>query len=185
MTRVVAGSARGRRLVVPAGRQIRPTSHRAREALLSALVARRGGLDGARVLDLYAGTGAVGLELMSNGAAHVLLVENDAVALRALRTNAEALAFPGAVVDDRDVLRVLCQGPGVDGPYDVAFVDPPYVDPVDASLGALVAHGWLGPDALVVVERAARSSAPEWPDGLVPLHERRYGEASLWYLRAS
>jgi len=189
MTRVIAGAAGGRRLTVPPGRATRPTSDRAREALFSTLTSLRGqgGLAGARVLDLYAGSGAVGLEALSRGAAHVLLVERDRRALDALRTNVATLDLPGARVLADDVAH-LAGGAEPDATYDVVFLDPPYEVPARAVadvLARLVAGGWLAPGALVVVERSSRDPAWTWPDGLRAVQDRRYGEAALWYGRAA
>jgi 16S rRNA (guanine966-N2)-methyltransferase len=189
MTRVIAGAAGGRRLTVPPGRGTRPTSDRAREALFSTLTSLRGpvGLAGARFLDLYAGSGAVGLEALSRGAAHVLLVERDRRALDALRTNAAAVDLPGARVLADDVVHVAA-GAGPDEPYDVVFLDPPYEVPahgVADVLGRLAAGGWLAPGSLVVVERSSRDPAWTWPDGVEAVQDRRYGEAALWYGRAA
>jgi len=111
MTRIVAGAARGRRLSVPAGRDTRPTSDRAREGLFASVLAIRGSLDGARVLDLYAGSGAVGLEALSRGASDVLLVESDARAARVIRGNIDAVRLPGARLLADRVERVLARGP--------------------------------------------------------------------------
>ena len=116
MARVIAGEAGGRRLAVPDGRDTRPTSDRAREGLFATVSSIVGSLAGARVLDLYAGSGAVGLEALSRGAEHVLMVEHGARAARVIRQNIEAIGLPGAeVVADR-VERVLARGPGNDGP---------------------------------------------------------------------
>ena len=185
MARVIAGEAGGRRLAVPGGRETRPTSDRAREGLFATIAALAGPLTGARVLDLYAGSGAVGLEALSRGAAHVLLVESGARASRVIRENVKALGLPGAeVVTDR-VERVLARGPA-GGPYDIAFADPPYAladDEVARMLTALADRGWLVPGALVVVERATRSGPVSWPAGFEPDRARRYGEATFWYGR--
>lgn len=187
MTRVIAGVAGGRRLATPAGKGTRPTSDRAREGLFSAVWARLGDLDGARVLDLYAGSGAVGLEALSRGAAHVLLVESDARAARTIRANAESLGLPGARVAADRAERVLAAEPE-GGPYDLVFLDPPYAvagTTVTAHLEALRDHGWLTSGALVVVERATRGEPLEWPAGYASDRARRYGEATLWYGRAA
>ncbi|TDC50066.1 16S rRNA (guanine(966)-N(2))-methyltransferase RsmD [Actinomadura sp. KC345] len=185
MTRVIAGSAGGRRLAVPAGRDTRPTSDRAREGLFSTVLALLGPLDGLRVADLYAGSGAVGLEALSRGAAHALLVESHPRALKVIRRNAEALGLPGAVTRADRVERLVRTPP--DEPYDLVFADPPYTV-ADASVTALLEdlrdHGWTAPDALVVVERAARGPALRWPDGFEAERDRRYGEAMFWYGRA-
>ena len=186
MARVIAGEAGGRRLAVPDGRNTRPTSDRAREGLFATIVSLTGSLAGARVLDLYAGSGAVGLEALSRGAEHVLLVESGPRAARVIRDNIEAIGLPGAEVLTDRTERVLAKNPD-SGPYDVVFADPPYAlagDEVSAMLNALVKQGWLAPGALVIVERATRSGPVSWPAGLEPDRARRYGEATFWYARA-
>jgi 16S rRNA (guanine966-N2)-methyltransferase len=186
MARVIAGEAGGRRLAVPDGRGTRPTSDRAREGLFATVVSLTGSLDGARVLDLYAGSGAVGLEALSRGAEHVLLVESGPRAARVIRDNVEAIGLAGAEVLTDRVERVLVRGPE-DGRYDVVFADPPYAlagDEVSAMLQTLSDHGWLAPGALVIVERATRSGPVSWPAGIEPDRARRYGEATFWYGRA-
>ncbi|QXJ24858.1 16S rRNA (guanine(966)-N(2))-methyltransferase RsmD [Actinomadura graeca] len=186
MTRVIAGSAGGRRLAVPAGRDTRPTSDRAREGLFSTVLALLGPLDGLRVVDLYAGSGAVGLEALSRGAAHALLVESHPRAMKVVRQNAESLGLPGAVPCADRVERLVRRPP--DEPYDLIFADPPYAHP-DASVTGLLEdlrdHGWAAPGALVAVERAARGPALRWPDGYAAERDRRYGEAVFWYGRAT
>jgi len=182
---VIAGEAGGRRLAVPDGRDTRPTSDRAREGLFATISSIMGPLAGARVLDLYAGSGAVGLEALSRGAEHVLLVEHGARAARVIRHNIEALGLPGAAVAADRVDRVLARGPERSR-YDVVFADPPYAIPqeeVARMLTALAEHNWLAPGALVVVERATRSGPVSWPDGFAPDRARRYGEATFWYGR--
>jgi 16S rRNA (guanine966-N2)-methyltransferase len=190
MTRVIAGTAGGRRLSVPAGRDTRPTSDRAREGLFATVQAIRGPLTGAAVLDLYAGSGAVGLEALSRGAARALLAEADPRAVRAIRANIAALGLAGATVAADRVERVLARGPAgqpgqpADARFDVAFADPPYATPgeeVTAMLAGLLETGWLAPGALVVVERSTRSGPVRWPEGYTPDRARRYGEATLWY----
>ena len=127
VARVIAGEAGGRRLAVPAGRDTRPTSDRAREGLFATVISIMGPLAGARVLDLYAGSGAVGLEALSRGAGHVLLVESGARAGRVIRDNIEAIGLAGAEVIIDRVERVLARGPGpAGGRYDIVFADPPY-----------------------------------------------------------
>ncbi len=183
MARVIAGQAGGRRLAVPGGRDTRPTSDRAREGLFATICSIAGPLDGARVLDLYAGSGAVGLEALSRGARHVLLIEQGARAVRVIRENIEAIGLPGAVLAADRVERVLARGPAGDR-YDVVFADPPYAlaDAAVARVLALLAEGgWLASGALVIVERATRSGPVSWPDGFVPDRSRRYGEATFWY----
>jgi 16S rRNA (guanine966-N2)-methyltransferase len=183
MTRVIAGTAGGRRLSVPAGRDTRPTSDRAREGLFGTVQAVHGPLAGASLLDLYAGSGAVGLEALSRGAARVHLVEADPRALRVIRANVAALALPGARVVPGRVDSVLARGP--DGePFDVVFADPPYAlpgDAVTAMLATLARVGWLVPGALVAVERSTRSGAVDWPEGYTADRARKYGEGTFWY----
>lgn len=186
MTRIIAGTARGRRLAVPDGRSTRPTSDRAREGLFSALDAALGGLAGLRVLDLYAGSGAVGLEALSRGAAAALLVESDRAATRVARTNLDSLGLPGGRVAADRVER-LAATPCPDAPYDVVYLDPPYATSADelaAVLVALAKNGWLADGALVAVERASRAAPWEWPDGFDALRSRGYGEGTVWYGRA-
>ena len=181
--RIISGTAGGRRLAAVPGRMTRPTSDRAREGLFATVEAIRGGLAGARVLDLYAGSGAVGLEALSRGAADVLLVEADARAARVIRENAAGLGLRGArVVNDR-VDRLLGRGRGDLAPRDFVFADPPY-RVTDDELGRVLSalsRAWLAPGALVAIERATRSGAPTWPAGYEPDRSRRYGEATLWY----
>ncbi|WP_129842685.1 16S rRNA (guanine(966)-N(2))-methyltransferase RsmD [Streptomyces sp. RFCAC02] len=187
MTRVIAGTAGGRRLAVPPGGGTRPTSDRAREGLFSTWSALSGPLAGARVLDPYGGSGAVGLEALSRGAAHALLAESDPRAARTIRANIRALGLPGA--DLRPVrAEQLAAGPPPGDPYDLVFLDPPYAV-TDADLRALLlalrANGWLAPGALATVERSTRGGAFGWPDGFEELRSRRYGEGTLWYGRTT
>jgi 16S rRNA (guanine966-N2)-methyltransferase len=177
--------AGGRRIEVPPGRGTRPTSDRAREALFSA-VGSAMDLAGANVLDLFAGSGAVGFEALSRGAAHVLLAESDPKAVRTLRANAKALGLPGAEVHAGPVERLAIAD--AKKTYDLVFADPPYALPagdLQTILTNLEVHGWLGSDALVVVERATRDDRWVWPKPLVAVRERRYGEGTLWYGRRS
>ena len=184
MTRIVAGVARGRRLAVPPGEATRPTSDRAREGLFSTIASVLGSMRGARVADLFAGSGAVGLEALSRGAAHVLLVERDPAVVRVIRANVRELGLPGAQVVAAPVSRVVRSAPAA--PYDVVFLDPPYAtsdDDVRALLGLLLRHQWLAPAAVVVVERPTRGGVFSWPEGFQPDRARRYGEGTLWYGR--
>lgn len=186
MTRIVAGRWRGRRLAVPKGVTTRPSSERVREALAGSLQAT-GGLDGARVLDLWAGTGALGLELASRGASSAVFVEKDRMALTALRVNIgsfqEALG-PTLGVVAGDVRTVL---PRLTGPIDIVVADPPYDQPdadVAAVLAALVTAGLLAAHADLIVERSTRSGEVGWPDPLVGVRTKRYGDTLLCYGRA-
>jgi 16S rRNA (guanine966-N2)-methyltransferase len=183
MTRIIGGVARGRRIRTPRGDATRPTADRVREALFSALEAELGSLRGLRFLDLYAGSGAVGLEAASRGAVGVTAVESDHRTARLVAANASALGLD-LDVRARSVSATLAAPPG--SAYDVVFVDPPYPVPseqVAEVLGLLVANEWVGSGGVVVVERAARSVAPAWPDGLELRRQKRYGETVLWYLR--
>jgi 16S rRNA (guanine966-N2)-methyltransferase len=174
VTRIVAGTAGGRRLVVPP-RGTRPTSERVREALFNAIESAFD-LDGAAVLDLYAGSGALGLEALSRGASRVTFVESDRNALSVLRKNVATIGIPGAQVVPGRVLTVLQAGTAE--PYDVVLADPPYADEdMDAVLKAL--DGWTRPGALVVLERSVRSADPVWPSPLEALRTKRYGDTAL------
>ena len=178
VTRIVAGTARGRRLKVP-DQGTRPTSERVREAVFSALESRTD-LHGARVLDLYAGSGALGLEALSRGAEHVLLVESDARAAAVASANVQAVGLPGATVRRAPVASALAQPP--DAPYDLVLADPPYsvTDVAVAGvLAALLANGWLAEHALVVLERARRSPETVWPPGLEATWGKRYGDTRV------
>jgi 16S rRNA (guanine966-N2)-methyltransferase len=181
--RIVAGAAKGRRLAGPAN-VTRPTSDRAREGLFNTL-ATLVDLDGARVLDLFAGTGAVGLEALSRGAAAAVFVESDRGAAEVLRRNVRDVGLDGARVVRRPVAAVLAEPPP-DGPFDLVFADPPYAlaeEKVAEMLATLVDNGWLTEHAVVIVERAVRGPEFRWPEGFEPLRERRYGEGVLWYGR--
>jgi 16S rRNA (guanine966-N2)-methyltransferase len=184
MTRIIAGAARGRRLAVPKGTATRPTSDRAREGLFATVTAILGSLSGMRVLDLYAGSGAVGLEALSRGAAQVLLVEADARAAQVIRANLAAVGLPGGRVVCGKVRRFLDRGPDGGAAFDLVVADPPYAVPeaeVTGMLIALVSRSWLAPGALVAVERATRAQPLPWPDGYAPDRSRRYGETTFWY----
>jgi 16S rRNA (guanine(966)-N(2))-methyltransferase RsmD len=184
----VAGALGGRRIAAPAGQHTRPTSDRVREALFSTLESLTE-VHGARFMDLYAGSGAVGLEALSRGAAAVLLVESDPKAARIIRDNIALLGVGVAArVETGKVAAVLAGGAPDGSPFDIVFADPPYAVPDDeltAALAALVDGGWLAADAVIAVERATRSSAPRWVPGLTLERSRRYGETTLWYGRRS
>jgi 16S rRNA (guanine966-N2)-methyltransferase len=187
VSRIVAGVAKGRRLQVPPGRGTRPTSDRAREGLFSAAESMLGGLAGCRVLDLYAGSGAVGLEALSRGAAAALLVDVDRAAVAAIRSNVQTLGLGGAVAVRAEVARLVGAG-NADAAYDLAFLDPPYAEPSEAVAAVLVSlldGGWLRPGGLAVVERATRAGRWPWPPGYAGDRTRPYGEGTLWYGRAA
>lgn len=181
MTRIIAGSARGRRLRVPPD-GTRPTSDRVRESLFAALDHELGGFAGRSVLDLYAGSGALGLEAASRGATRVVLVERDRAAAAVARANAEAVGAPGVRVVV-GAAEAYLSGPVA--AFDLVLADPPYGLPateVEALLRRL-GRGWLVPDGLVVVERPGRDGQFAWPAPLRPLREKRYGTTTLWYGR--
>jgi 16S rRNA (guanine966-N2)-methyltransferase len=182
---VIAGEAGGRRLAVPGGTSTRPTSDRAREGLFASVLSELGPLEGRRVLDLYAGSGAVGLEALSRGAGHVLLVEADARAVAVIKANMATVAIPGAQVRAEKAERLLARPPAEGDGYDLVFADPPYAlaDAAVTRVLALLAAGWLAPGGLVVVERATRSGEVGWPAGLASGKSRKYGEATFWYGR--
>lgn len=190
MTRIIAGRAGGRRLQTPTGDRTRPTSDRVREALFSALESWAGSLQDLRFLDLYAGSGAIGLEAWSRGAAAVTFVESDRRTGDLIRANAASIDCGVAEVVARSVASVLADGGRA--PFDLVFSDPPYPlesEAVDDDLALLVAHGWLAGGALVVVERYKRAPEPAWPVGLEPLPGKRrlkkYGETNLWLAEAA
>ena len=189
MSRIVAGSRGGRRLQTPTGDTTRPTTDRVREALFSALASWAGtaaeppadALAGLAFLDLYAGSGAIGLEAASRGAAPVLLVESDARTAALARRNVATLALTAGV---RTMAVEILARTRPDQAYDVAFADPPYglaSDRLDAVVADLVAQGWLAPDGLLVLERSSRSPAPHWPDGVDETWHRSYGETVLHF----
>ncbi|MEO6142727.1 MAG: 16S rRNA (guanine(966)-N(2))-methyltransferase RsmD [Dermatophilaceae bacterium] len=184
MTRIISGLAGGRRIRTPPGSGTRPTSDRVREALFSRLE-HLDVVNHANVLDLYAGSGALGLEAASRGAASVLLVESDRAAAAVVRKNIAELNLPGVSVRADTVERALLAGPASGGvPCDLVMADPPYDVTEEALadvLSLLVTHGWLSSDAFVVVERSARSPEPRWPEGLDGAGERRYGDTKMWF----
>lgn len=183
MTRIVGGSVGGRRLAVPAT-GTRPTSDRVREALFSRLD-HLGVVDGARVLDLYAGSGALGLEALSRGAESAVLVDSSRTAVAVCRSNASVLGFADRVrVIGRKVEQLLA-GPAPTRTSTLVFLDPPYEMGVDRVLRLLVRPGWLAPDAYVVLEQSSRAQEPQWPDGLEPDGSKAYGETTLWSATAT
>jgi 16S rRNA (guanine966-N2)-methyltransferase len=186
MTRIIGGSAGGRHIKVPNGENTRPTSDRVREAMFSSIDAELGSIAGLRFLDLYAGSGAVGLEARSRGAGVVTLVEQDRRAVAVIRENAATLGFASLEVVTSTVVRALARPPRA--PYDVAFLDPPYASTgadVLAALTELRRNEWLSVDALVIVERSTRTPDFDWPPGLVGERSRKYGETTLWYGHAA
>src|SRR5690349_3737438 len=179
MTRIIAGAWGGRRLSTPRGSDTRPTSDRVREALFSSLESELAGFDGLRVLDLYAGSGALGLEALSRGAAHVDLVEAGRPAATAIAANIAELGTRAARLHRTTAERFLATCRDT---YDLVLLDPPYEnDPADVLVGVV---GVLAPDGLVVAERATRDVFT-WPPGLTGIRDKAYGETRLWYGQAS
>lgn len=182
--RVVAGDAGGRRLVAPA--DVRPTTERVREALFSMLAPR---IDEASVLDLFAGSGAMAIEALSRGAARAVLVDRSPSSVAACREN---LATTGLVdrarVVDRPVEVLFASDPPREAPFEIVFCDPPYEAPaveLVAVVEALGRPGWLGADAVVVVERpSGAGGAVHWPEGWAVGWERRYGDTLVSVLSA-
>ncbi|HEV2640975.1 MAG TPA: 16S rRNA (guanine(966)-N(2))-methyltransferase RsmD [Actinocrinis sp.] len=182
MLRIIAGDYGRRVIKAPAGQRTRPTSDRVREALFGTLT-RLADLDGAVFLDLYAGSGAIGLEALSRGAARVVLVDNGPDAVAVIRENVRTLGVAGSCkIEASSVSAYLGRSAPVAA--DIVFLDPPYAQTVDADLDLLAARGWLAPDALVVVERGTRTPDPAWPTALPVEESRVYGETKLWYCRS-
>ena len=181
--RIVGGRLRGRALRAPASEAIRPTADRLREALFNILVHAYGDpIAGARVLDLFAGTGALGIEAVSRGAAFVLFVDDGVEARALLRANVEALGLGGVTrIFRRDATRL---GPAHPlPPFGLVFLDPPYRKGLAAqALASARAGGWLASEALVVVEEAADSGFAA-PEGFTESERRRYDDTELIFLR--
>lgn len=178
MTRIIAGVAGGRRIVVPP-RGTRPTTDRVRESLFN-IVAARMNVTGLSVLDLYAGSGALGLEALSRGASSALFVESDRHSVAVIARNIETLGLHGATVRRGAVAAVLAAG--ADAPVDLVFADPPYATgsaEMEAVLVALRAHGWAREGTVAIVERAASGTPLVWPAGWCPWQSRVYGDTRL------
>lgn len=177
--RIIAGEWRGRPLVAPKGDATRPTADRVREALFSMLASRLGTFDGLRVTDLFAGSGALGLEALSRGAAHCTFAEQDGAALDALRANIARLGAKGTEVRAGSVMAL----PSAREPYDLILLDPPYgTGAGGVALDRLLRLGWLAPGALVSVETAKAETVEV--AGLAVEAERTHGKARLTLLRA-
>ncbi|MCW2800730.1 MAG: rsmD [Aeromicrobium sp.] len=183
MTRIVAGEYGGRRLQTPPGDGTRPTTDRVREAMFSSLQSELGGFANLRVLDLFAGSGALGLEALSRGAAAADFVESDTRVAGVIKRNIADLGCAGATVLRTTVERFLRVPPRE--AYDLVFLDPPYALPtaeVATLVATLVVHEWRTPESVVVVERSTRDPFA-WPEGVEGLRDRAYGETHLWYGR--
>jgi len=183
--RVVGGKYRGRQLLVPPGRNIRPTSNRVRESIFNILtqggegIGKRNWVEKADVLDGFAGTGAMGLEAISRGASKVTVIDNDEAALNCCRKNIEALREGNNV----KILSVNCLSPGpTDQPYSLIFMDPPYgLGLVVPAIAALTDNGWIAPNAITVVEMAKYEKIKP-PLNFRILDQRVYGKAKILFL---
>jgi 16S rRNA (guanine966-N2)-methyltransferase len=183
--RIIAGSAKGRKLLSPDGVHARPTSDRAREALFSSLESEYGDLRGLRFLDLYSGSGAVAAEAISRGATSCIAVESDRQSLSIARENIEmarALSdVEEVVVIDSDVESFVARR---SNPFDVIFLDPPYAvtdDEINEILKTMIGSGFVVRETLVVIERASRSKSFPWPTGMHAVKEKKYGNAAIYY----
>lgn len=186
--RIVSGRLKGRALVAPEGQGTRPTSDRARQAIFNVLEHAAWGepLAGMRVMDLFAGSGALGFEAMSRGAVFALFVETDEAARGAIRENADAFGIMGATRVHRRSATDLGPRPGSDGEaFDLAFLDPPYGKGMgELALKTLLDGKWLAPGALVVLERGSDEPEIETP-GFERLDARNYGAARVLFLRVT
>lgn len=186
MTRIIAGQWGGRRLDAPKGDGTRPTTDRVRESLFASLTSELGGFDGVLVLDLFAGSGALGLEALSRGAARVDFVESDRRAAAVIKRNIAALSARDAHLHTTTAERFLAERFLAGEPergYDLILLDPPYPVPT-ADVGQIITATapWRADDALIVVERSSRD-AWQWPADVSPVRDKKYGETTLWYGR--
>lgn len=181
MTRIIAGEYGGRRIRTPPGDGTRPTSDRVREAMFSAIQSELGGFDGLRVLDLFAGSGALGLEALSRGAGSATFVEANARAAAIIKRNLADLGASGDVLKTTAERFVEIDPPE---PYGLAFLDPPYSMPTGqvAALVSTLRKRSAEPDDFFVVERSSRDEF-SWPDGVEGLRHKAYGETTIWYGR--
>lgn len=183
--RIVGGQFKGRAIAAPTGRDTRPTGDRARESVFNMLAhaAWSPGVEGRRVLDLFAGSGALGLEAMSRGAAFALFVETAAAARGAIRDNIEALGLFGTTrIHRRDATDLGVKPAGLGEPFDLVFLDPPYGKGLgERALARLTEGGWITADALIVLE-VGSDETPQTPS-FETLDERTYGAAKVLFLR--
>lgn len=182
MTRIIAGAYGGRRIETPKGDGTRPTSDRVREAMFSSIESELGGFDEQlRVLDVFAGSGALGLEAVSRGAAFAQFVESDQRAATVIKKNLAGLGVSGSVARTTADKYVQTDPPA---PFGLIFLDPPYALATDkvATLVAALHQRWAEPDALFVVERSSRDPFT-WPEGVEGLRDKAYGETRVWYGR--
>jgi len=181
MTRIISGKYKGRNINVPAT-VTRPTSSRVREAVFSSVLHAFGSFDGLVVLDLFAGSGALGLEALSRGAAKANFVENDRNAITSIEENARLLGEHSFSLQKTDVFA-LVDSLASQAPADLVFIDPPYAlidEQMVELLQALSQNQWLADDALVVVERSSKSVL-DWPQTYEPLANKNYGDTAIWY----
>jgi 16S rRNA (guanine966-N2)-methyltransferase len=185
--RIVSGNWKGKALVAPAGQTTRPTSDRARQAVFNIIehAAWSPGVRGARVLDLFAGTGALGLEALSRGATSCLFLDTDSSARAALMTNIESCAAQGITrVWKRDAAALDLMPPSANGPFDLVFVDPPYGKGMDVAALSGLAKGWLAPGGIIMLERG-RDEGVLQNSGFDVIDTRDYGAAQIVFLRQS
>ena len=188
--RVTGGTLGGRPLVAPADARVRPTADKVRQAIFNILTHNDFGtgfsLHGARAADLFAGTGAMGIEAISRGCSYCLFVDDSAESRALLRRNVEALSLTGVTkIWRRDATNLGSMSPGSGGPFDLVFLDPPYRKGLIApTLESLVAGEWLAPNAICVAEMAEEESLPS-PAGFATLDERLYGDTRVVFLRAN
>ena len=181
MTRIISGKYKGRSINVPVT-VTRPTSSRVREAIFSSVLHTVGSFEGLVVLDLFAGSGALGLEALSRGAAVANFVENDRNALACIEENAKTLGEQNISAQKVDVF-VLVGSLAFSAPSDLVFIDPPYALPdgqVNELLAELAKNRWLADDALVVIERSSKSVV-DWPQAYEALANKTYGDTAIWY----
>lgn len=181
--RIIAGEFRGRALAAPKGAQTRPTTDRTREALFNVLAHGAHPLEGARVLDLFAGSGALGFEALSRGARFALFVEEAAAARAAIRQNVETLDLQGRTrIFRRDATKLGARPAAFPEPFDLIFCDPPYGQGlVERALASARGGDWLAPGARIVAEHA-KGEHPEWPAGLTLDETRDYGDTTIAFL---
>jgi 16S rRNA (guanine966-N2)-methyltransferase len=181
MTKVIAGKFKGRNLRVPIS-VTRPTTSRVREAIFSAITHKLGDLSDLRVLDLYAGSGALGIEALSRGAAEAVFVELDRKACQVIESNIEDLGLNRVQIQNKSVISEL-EHRSTTGAFDLVLVDAPYTvsdEVIDGHLINLVENDWLKEDSLVVVERTKRC-ALTWPKAFTESERREYGDTTIWY----
>lgn len=183
MTRIIAGTYGGRQIKTPKGDGTRPTSDRVREAMFSSIESELGGFgDGLWVLDLFAGSGALGLEALSRGAESATFVESDRRAATVIKGNLADLGVRGGHVITTSASGFV-GGHHDDPPFGLVFIDPPYALATDLVIGLVrTLHEHAASDALFVVERATRDPFV-WPEGVEGLRSKKYGETTLWYGR--